>query len=91
MGKQDNAGRFECGCLNVTTENLTSWTWSRREKPLKICFRGALKTDHFKKKVEKRKKNKRKTIDKNREKMYIAIKANHCTKHPVPPDGFRPP
>ena len=33
MGKQDNAGRFECGDLKATTENLTSRTLSRCEKP----------------------------------------------------------
>jgi hypothetical protein len=36
MGKQDNAGRFERGYLKVTTENLTSWISSRREKPPEI-------------------------------------------------------
>jgi hypothetical protein len=38
MGKQANAGRFERGYLKVTTENLTSWTCSRREKPPKTNF-----------------------------------------------------
>ena len=33
MGKQDNAGRFECGYLKVTTENLTNWILPEREKP----------------------------------------------------------
>ena len=33
MGKQDNAGRFECGYLKVTTENLTNWNLPEREKP----------------------------------------------------------
>ena len=38
MGKKTNAGRFERGYLKVTTENLTSWTLSRREKPPKTNF-----------------------------------------------------
>ena len=33
MDKKANAGRFERGYLKVTTENLTSWALSRREKP----------------------------------------------------------
>ena len=32
------AGRFERGYLKVTTENLTSWTLLRREKPPKTNF-----------------------------------------------------
>ena len=35
MGKQDNAGRFERGCLKVTTENLTNWYLPGCEKPPK--------------------------------------------------------
>ena len=31
--KRDNAGRFECGYLKVTTENLTNWDLPGREKP----------------------------------------------------------
>ena len=38
MGKKTNAGRFECGYPKVTTENLTSWTLSKREKPPKTNF-----------------------------------------------------
>ena len=38
LDKKANAGRFERGCLNVTTENLTSWTWLRREKQPKTIF-----------------------------------------------------
>ena len=38
MGKKINAGRFESGYLKVTTENVTSWTWLRREKPPKTNF-----------------------------------------------------
>ncbi len=38
MDQKDNAERFERGYLNVTTENLTSWTLSRREKPPKTNF-----------------------------------------------------
>jgi hypothetical protein len=38
MDPKDNAERFERGCLKVTTENLTSWTLSRREKPPKTIF-----------------------------------------------------
>jgi len=38
MGKQDNAGRFEGGYLKVTTENLTNWDLSGREKPPKTNF-----------------------------------------------------
>ena len=41
-GKQDNAGRFERGCLKVTTENLTSWNLPGREKPPETNFRDAL-------------------------------------------------
>ena len=33
--KQDNAGRFERGCLKVTTENLTNWDLLICEKPPK--------------------------------------------------------
>ena len=36
--KKANAGRFERGYLKVTTENLTSWSLSRREKPPKTNF-----------------------------------------------------
>jgi len=36
MGKQDNAGRFECGYLKVTTENLTNWNLPGCEKPPEI-------------------------------------------------------
>ena len=38
MSKKANAGRFERGYLNVTTENLPSWTLLRREKPPKTNF-----------------------------------------------------
>ena len=38
MGKKTNAGRIERGCLKVTTENLTSWTLSKREKPPNTKF-----------------------------------------------------
>ena len=38
MGKKTNAGSFERGCLKVTTENLSSWTLSGREKPPKTNF-----------------------------------------------------
>lgn len=37
-GKKANAGRFERGCMKVTTENRTNWTLSRREKPPKTNF-----------------------------------------------------
>ena len=33
MGKQDNAGRLERGCLKETAENLTNWNLLRCEKP----------------------------------------------------------
>jgi len=36
--KRDNAGRFERGYLKVTTENLTNWDLSGREKPPKTNF-----------------------------------------------------
>ena len=39
MGKKTNAGRFERGYLKVTTENLSSWTLSRREKPPNTNFK----------------------------------------------------
>ena len=42
MSKRTNAGRFERGCLKVTTENLTNWELPGREKPQKPIFRGAL-------------------------------------------------
>ena len=39
MGKQDNAGRFERGCLKVTTENhLAIWNLLICEKPPKTNF-----------------------------------------------------
>ena len=38
MGKKANAGRFERGYLKVTTEKLTNWNLSRREKPQKTNF-----------------------------------------------------
>ena len=38
MGKMANAGRFERGYLKGTTENLTSWTMLRREKPPESNF-----------------------------------------------------
>ena len=38
MGKNANAERFERGYLKITTENLTSWTLLRREKPPKTNF-----------------------------------------------------
>ncbi|MDD6337126.1 MAG: hypothetical protein PUC15_01910 [Lentisphaeria bacterium] len=38
MDQKDNAGRFERGCLKVTTDNLASWTWSGREKPPNTKF-----------------------------------------------------
>jgi hypothetical protein len=34
-GKQDNAGRFERGCLKATTGNLTNWDLPGCEKPPK--------------------------------------------------------
>ena len=37
MGKQDNAGRFECGYLKIT-ENLTNWNLPEREKPPNTIF-----------------------------------------------------
>ena len=43
-GKQDNAGRFECGYLKVTTENLTNWDLPGCEKPPKTNNRDALKS-----------------------------------------------
>ena len=38
MGKKANAGRFERGCLKVTTEKLTNWNLPGREKPQKTNF-----------------------------------------------------
>ncbi len=38
MGKKTNAGRFERCYLKVTTEKLTSWTLSGREKPPETNF-----------------------------------------------------
>ena len=38
MSKKANAGGFERGCLNVTTENLANWTLLKREKPPKTNF-----------------------------------------------------
>ena len=38
MSKKANAGRFERGYLNVTTENLTNWTLLRREKTPETNF-----------------------------------------------------
>ncbi len=38
MGKKADAGRFERGYLKETTENLTSWTLSGREKQPKTNF-----------------------------------------------------
>ena len=38
MSKKANAGRFERGYLNVTTENLTNWTLLKREKPPKTNY-----------------------------------------------------
>jgi hypothetical protein len=38
IGKQANTGRFERGSLKGTTENLTGWTLSKREKPPKTNF-----------------------------------------------------
>ena len=38
MSKKANAGRFERGYLNVTTEKLTNWTLLKREKPPKTNF-----------------------------------------------------
>jgi len=36
MGKQDNSGRFECGCLKAATENLADWDLPMCEKPPEI-------------------------------------------------------
>ncbi len=38
MGKKANAGRFECGYLKVTTENLINWNLPGREKPQKTNY-----------------------------------------------------
>ena len=38
MGKKANTGRFERDYRKVTTENLTSWTLSGREKLPKNIF-----------------------------------------------------
>jgi hypothetical protein len=38
VDKKANAGRFECGHLKVTTENLANWNLSRHEKPPKTIF-----------------------------------------------------
>ena len=46
MGKKTNAGRFERGYLKVTTENLTSWTLSGREKPPNTNFQRCPKNKH---------------------------------------------
>jgi hypothetical protein len=42
-GKQDDAGRFECGYLKVTTENLPNRDLPGGEKPPNPIDRGALK------------------------------------------------
>ena len=38
MDQKDNAERFERGYLKETTEKLSSWTWSKREKPPNTNF-----------------------------------------------------
>ena len=38
MSKKANAGRFERGYLNVTTENLTNWTLLKTRKAAENQF-----------------------------------------------------
>ena len=71
MGEKANAGRFERGCLKVTTDNLTSWTLSRRETPPETFFRGALM---FMEEI---------TMEHNEEKLAVLIDAENVPNKPM--------